>query len=124
MLLARGDALLRAGEPEAARAAFSAARALALRGADNALLGGAALGFAGLGIAIVDFDTEAVARLEEALERVADRPLRSRVQARLAVKLLRTRPHSVRDPTVRTLSPPRARQATRAHSPPPSARDM
>ncbi len=87
VLLARGDALLRAGEPEAARAAFSAARALALRGADNAVLGEAALGFAGLGIAIVDIDAEAIARLEEALERVEDRPLRSRVQARLAVEL-------------------------------------
>ena len=87
VLLARGDALLRAGEPEAARAAFSAARALALRGADDALLAEAALGFAGLGIAIVDLDAEAIARLEEALERVADGPLRSRVQSRLAVEL-------------------------------------
>ncbi len=87
VLLARGDALLRAGEPDAARAAFTQARALALRGADNALLGEAALGFSGLGIAIVDLDGEAIARLEEALERVEHRPLRSRVQARLAVEL-------------------------------------
>jgi tetratricopeptide (TPR) repeat protein len=87
VLLARGDALLRAGEPEAARAAFTLARALALRRADAALLGQAALGFAGLGIAIVDVDAEAIARLEEALERVEDRALRSRVQARLAVEL-------------------------------------
>ncbi len=87
VLLARGDALLRAGEPAEARAAFTAARALALRSADNALLGEAALGFAGLGIAIVDVDTEATARLEEALERVEDRALRSRLQARLAVEL-------------------------------------
>ena len=34
VLLARGDALLRAGEPDAARAAFTAARALALRRSD------------------------------------------------------------------------------------------
>jgi DNA-binding SARP family transcriptional activator/tetratricopeptide (TPR) repeat protein len=87
VLLARGDALLRAGEPEAARAAFNAARALALRAADTALLGEAALGFAGLGIAIVDLDAEAIARLEEALERVEDHSLRSRIQARLAVEL-------------------------------------
>ncbi len=87
VLLARGDALLRAGEPAEARAAFTAARALALRCADDALLGEAALGFAGLGIAIVDVDTEAIARLEEALERVEDRALRSRLQARLAVEL-------------------------------------
>ncbi len=87
LLLARGDALLRAGEPEAARAAFTAARALALQRADDALLGEAALGFAGLGIAIVDLDAAAIARLEEALARVEDLPLRSRVQARLAVEL-------------------------------------
>ena len=87
VLLARGDALLRAGEPDAARAAFTAARTLALRSADDALLGQAALGFAGMGIAIVDVDAEAVARLEDALERVADRALLSRLQARLAVEL-------------------------------------
>ena len=87
VLLARGDALLRAGEPEIARRAFTAARALALRSADDTLLGEAALGFAGLGIAIVDLDAEAIARLEEALERVESQSLRSRVQARLAVEL-------------------------------------
>ena len=87
VLLARGDALLRAGEPDAARAAFTTARALALRRGDAAVLGEAALGFAGLGIAIIDIDTEAVARLEEALERPTDRALRSRLQARLAVEL-------------------------------------
>ena len=86
-MLARGDALLRAGEPEAARAAFTRARALALRRGDVTLLGEAALGFAGLVIAIVDLDAEAIARLEEALERVEDPALRARVQARLAVEL-------------------------------------
>lgn len=87
VLLARGDALLRAGEPDEARAAFSAARELALRRGDHVLLARAALGFAGLGIAIVDLDAQAIERLEEALERVEDRALRSRVQARLAVEL-------------------------------------
>lgn len=87
VLLARGDALLRAGETNAARAAYTAARTLALRCDDPALLAEAALGFAGLGIAIVDVDADAVARLEEALERVEDGALRSRVQARLAVEL-------------------------------------
>lgn len=86
VLLARGDALLRAGEPDEARAAFSAARELALRLRDNELLAQAALGFAGLGIAIVDVDAEAIARLEEALDRVQDPALRSRFQARLAVE--------------------------------------
>ena len=87
LLLARGDALLRAGETGAARATFTAARALAGRRDDHALLAKAALGFAGLGIAIVDLDVDAIARLEEALERVEDPALRSRVQARLAVEL-------------------------------------
>ena len=87
VLLARGEALLRAGEPDEARAAFSAARAVALRLGDGALLARAALGFAGLGIAIIDLDAQAIARLEEALDRVQDRALRSRVQARLAVEL-------------------------------------
>lgn len=86
MLLARGDALLRAGEPDQARAAFTAARELALRLRDDTLLAQAALGFAGLGIAIVDLDAQAIARLEEALDRVEDSALRSRVQARLAVE--------------------------------------
>jgi DNA-binding SARP family transcriptional activator/tetratricopeptide (TPR) repeat protein len=85
--LARGDALMRAGEPEASRAAFTAARAVALRSRDDALLADAALGFSGLGIAIVDLDDDAIARLEEALERTEDRGLRSRLQARLAVEL-------------------------------------
>jgi tetratricopeptide (TPR) repeat protein len=87
VLLARGNALLRGGEPDTARTAFTAARALALQSADDTLLGEAALGFAGLGIAIVDLDAEAIARLEEALERVESQSLRSRLQARLAVEL-------------------------------------
>jgi tetratricopeptide (TPR) repeat protein len=86
VLLARGDALQRAGEPDEARAAFTAARELALRLRDNELLAQAALGFAGLGIAIVDLDAEAIARLEEALDQVEDPALRSRFQARLAVE--------------------------------------
>jgi DNA-binding SARP family transcriptional activator/tetratricopeptide (TPR) repeat protein len=87
MLLARGDALLRAGEPDEARAAFSAARALALRSSDHVLLGQAALGFAGLGIAIIDLDAQKISRLEEALERVENQAQRSHIQARLAVEL-------------------------------------
>ncbi len=87
VLLARGDALLRAAEPDAARAAFTAARALALRRGDGRLLAEAALGFAGLGIAIVDLDAETIARLEEALEHVEELATRSRLQARLAVEL-------------------------------------
>jgi hypothetical protein len=87
VLMARGDALLRAGEPGAARAAFTQVRAIALRCGDRRLLAQAALGFAGLGIAIVDLDTDSIERLEEALEQSEDPALRSRVQARLAVEL-------------------------------------
>jgi DNA-binding SARP family transcriptional activator/tetratricopeptide (TPR) repeat protein len=87
LLLARGDALLRAGETDAARATFTLARDVALRRDDPALLAQAALGFAGLGVAIVDLDAETIARLEEALERVQDGALRSRLEARLAVEL-------------------------------------
>ena len=89
VLLARGDALLRAGEPQAAREAFSAAARLARSRGDAAMLAEAALGFAGLGIAIVDLDEAAIARLEEALDALEPGAvvLRSRLQARLAVEL-------------------------------------
>jgi DNA-binding SARP family transcriptional activator/tetratricopeptide (TPR) repeat protein len=89
VLVARGDALMRAGEPSSAREAFSAAAQLARRRGDAELLAEAALGFAGLGIAIVDLDTETIARLEEALDLLAsgDAALRSRLQGRLAVEL-------------------------------------
>jgi DNA-binding SARP family transcriptional activator len=88
VLLARGDALLRAGETASARGAFDAAARLARRRGDPALLAEAALGFTGLGVAIVDLDAEAITRLEEALDAAALSPLlRARLQARLAVEL-------------------------------------
>ena len=78
--------LVRAGRR--ARGAFDAAARLARRRGDPALLAEAALGFAGLGVAIVDLDADAIARLEEALEAAALSPLlRARLQARLAVEL-------------------------------------
>ena len=88
-LLARGDALLRAGEPAGARADFTTAARLARRNADPVLLAEAALGYAGLGIAIVRLDAEVIARLEEALAALGDGSpvLRSRLLARLAVEL-------------------------------------
>jgi DNA-binding SARP family transcriptional activator len=99
ILLARGDALLRAGDTGAARTVFTTARALAIRARDDTLLAEAALGFAGLGIAIIDVDPEVVARLEEAIERAHDDALRARLQARLAVELYyapeRTRSESI-----------------------------
>jgi hypothetical protein len=66
---------------------FAAAARLARRRGDAALLAEAALGFAGLGIAIVDLDAEAIARLEEALEAPLSPLVRVRLQARLAVEL-------------------------------------
>lgn len=87
LLLARGDALLRAGDIEEARTAFSTARAVGRRIGDASLVAEAALGFAGLGIAIIDVDDAAVGRLEEALGLVDDEALRSRLLARLAVEL-------------------------------------
>src|SRR5690606_12271962 len=89
LLLARGDALLRAGEPAAARACFRDAAALARTAGDAVLLARAALGHAGLGIAIIDVDDAAVALLEEALAALGgDEPeLRSELLARLAVEL-------------------------------------
>ncbi len=88
-LLARGDALLRAGEPAAAREQFTAAARLARGTGDAALLAEAALGYAGLGIAIVALDAEAIARLEDALAALGSGSpvLRSRLLARLAVEL-------------------------------------
>ena len=73
LLLARGDALLRAGEPAAARGCFERAADLARRSGEPVLLGRAALGHAGLGIAIIDLDERAISLLEEALEALGDR---------------------------------------------------
>ena len=89
LLLARGDALLRAGEPAAARGCFELAASLARRAGDPVLLGRAALGHAGLGISIIDLDARAIALLEEALAALGDREpvLRSELLARLAVEL-------------------------------------
>jgi tetratricopeptide (TPR) repeat protein len=87
LLLARGDALLRAGEPAAARASFEAAATLARETGDPELLGRAALGRAGLGIAIIDLDARVIALLEEALAVVDEPVLRSELLAQLAVEL-------------------------------------
>ena len=79
-----------------ARRVHRGGAARAPHAATPALLGEAALGFAGLGIAIVGLDAETIARLEEALERPTDPVLRSRLQARLARRaLLRARPHAL-----------------------------
>ena len=109
MLLARGDALLRAGEPAAAREAFDRGGASSPAARDDAgLLGEAALGFAGLGIAIVGLDAEAIARLEEALE-TRRRP-RSCAPA--------SRPASPSSSTTRPTARARRRSAPRRSRPP------
>lgn len=88
VLLARGDALLRAGDAEAARADFLAAGALAKHVADPRSWGRAALGV-GEASAIWGDDPELTAVLETALVALADREpaLRARVRARLAQAL-------------------------------------
>jgi DNA-binding SARP family transcriptional activator/tetratricopeptide (TPR) repeat protein len=79
LLLALGEARLRAGEKEKAREAFRA-----VRGTPE-LLGQAALAFSGLGVTIIAVDREAVRLLEDALE-LADGPLRARLLSRLAIE--------------------------------------
>jgi tetratricopeptide (TPR) repeat protein len=89
LLTARGEALLRAGEPAAARACFADAAALARTAGDPGLLGRAALGYSGLGVTIIDLDEAAVAVIEESLAMLGDTEpvLRSELLARLAVEL-------------------------------------
>jgi DNA-binding SARP family transcriptional activator len=87
LLVARGEALLRAGEATDARSCFAEAVAIARRSGDDELLARAALGHAGLGVAIIDVDPDRVALLEEALAGVSDPALRAQLLARLAVEL-------------------------------------
>jgi DNA-binding SARP family transcriptional activator/tetratricopeptide (TPR) repeat protein len=89
LLLSLGEAQLRAGQAVRARTTFAdaAGEARAIGAPD--LLARAALGFGGLGVAIIAVDDPTVALLEEALAALGaeDSPLRSRVMARLAVEL-------------------------------------
>jgi DNA-binding SARP family transcriptional activator len=81
LLLALGDARLRAGGQEAAREAFRA-----VEGGPE-LRARAALGYSGLGVTIIAVDREAVTRLEAAVAALAaDDPLRGRLLARLAIE--------------------------------------
>ena len=89
VLVALGDARLRAGETDGARIAFDEAARLAREESRDDLLARAALGAAGLGVTIVAVDEPLVALLKEALERL--RPdqaaLRVRLLSRLAIAL-------------------------------------
>ena len=89
VLVALGDARLRAGDTDRARPAFDEAARLAREEARDDLLARAALGAAGLGVTIVAVDEPLVALLEEALERLeGDRDsLRVRLLSRLAIAL-------------------------------------
>ncbi len=81
LLLALGDARLRAGETAAAREAFRSVQG------EAELMARAALGFSGLGVTIIAVDREAVALLEGALEALpGDHPLRARLLSRLAIE--------------------------------------
>ncbi len=81
LLLALGDARLRAGENEAAREAFRSVTG------DPELMARAALGFSGLGVTIIAVDREAVDLLQQALHALPnDHPLRARLLARLAIE--------------------------------------
>jgi tetratricopeptide (TPR) repeat protein len=88
LLLALGDARLRAGDTAKAREAFAAAAAVAREASPAAeLLARAALGFSGLGVTIIAVDRAAVALLEDALAALPEtHPLRARLLARLAIE--------------------------------------
>lgn len=90
MLLALGEGAARAGDVQAARAAFGRAADLAAWLGDGQLFATAALGFAGPSWrSFGEVDQDAVLLLEDALRRLGDdeRALRISVQARLAIKL-------------------------------------
>lgn len=89
LLLALGDAWMRAGERARGREAFAQAAAAARSAAYPALLARAALAYGGIGITIAPPDDTAVRLLEEALEALDDSEpeLRARLLARLAVEL-------------------------------------
>jgi DNA-binding SARP family transcriptional activator len=88
LLLALGDAHARAGDPEAARASFDQAARRARALGDTELLARAALGMAGLGVAIAPVREHVRALLEEALGALDESSgLRPVLAARLSIEL-------------------------------------
>lgn len=88
LLLASGDAWLRAGDEGCARARFVEAAEAARSIGEPELLARAALGFAGLGVSITGPRADVCALLEEALSAVpATSALRPPLLARLAIEL-------------------------------------
>jgi len=98
VLLALGDARQRTGDVPAANRCFAEAGALARSLGDPDRLARAALGTAGLTIAVGPVRDEVRALLEEALAAVADdSPLRPRLLARLAIELYHASPATERE---------------------------
>jgi DNA-binding SARP family transcriptional activator len=87
LLVSRGEALQRAGDPVEARRCFTRAADAARAAGNTSLLGRAALGHAGIGVSILAVDARSVALLEEALTAATDPTARSELLARLAVEL-------------------------------------
>jgi DNA-binding SARP family transcriptional activator/tetratricopeptide (TPR) repeat protein len=89
VLVALGDARLRAGETDRARVVFEEAARLAREEPRDDLLARAALGAAGLGVTIIGVDAPHVALLEEALQglRPDQASLRVRLLSRLGIAL-------------------------------------
>jgi tetratricopeptide (TPR) repeat protein len=89
VLVALGEARLRTGEADRARAVFEEAAGLAREASRDDLLARAALGGAGLGVTVVAVDEPLVALLEEALVALDPRraELRVRLLSRLAIAL-------------------------------------
>ena len=88
LLLARGDALLRAGRPGDARSSFAGAADEARRVRDGRLFAEAALGFAGFAVSLLPPRQDVLGLLEEGsagLERAS--PLRARLLARMAIEV-------------------------------------
>jgi DNA-binding SARP family transcriptional activator len=94
LLAGAGEALLHAGDRDAANVRFTQTSDIARRIRDAPLLARAALGRCGLGVEIVNVDDERVALLEEALDATGPGvpALDSALRARLAVELYYAQP--------------------------------
>jgi tetratricopeptide (TPR) repeat protein len=94
LLAGAGEALLHAGDRDAADVRFAQASDVARRIRDAPLLARAALGRCGLGVEIVNVDETRVALLQEALDAAGDGDpaVTAALRARLAVELYYARP--------------------------------
>ena len=98
LLLALGDARVRAGDPAAARPCFAEVAEAARAVGDGELLAHAALGAAGLAVTVLPVRPDVRALLEEALAGLdEDSALRPAVLGRLAIELYYEPPAAVRE---------------------------